>query len=140
MWGYLAPLLRLDFWFNQISVDFTPWVSYLLIGVFALAVVLGVVFYAFAWRKNIDKEHRRFLRQLGTMSFWAGVSGFALYAMTWQRIPVLSMRFFFVVWLFIFGYWKWLLIRRYVKEMPLLRQKEAEKAAYEKWLPKPKRK
>ena len=139
----LPTFLRFGYWFNIYALPFLPAVNVMILVVLSLLVLAGAVGYLIAVTsvgQKMDKYMRRLLRACAVASFWMGVCGFVLYFMTWQRIPVLSMRMWWIVWLAIFGWIASRLERWAKKEIPAERRLHAERAAYEKWLPKPKRK
>lgn len=135
----LRPLLTLGFWFNPIALPFLPLVGRITLVLMALFVVVGLACFALARHGIKDREMRRFLSRFSALSFWAGIAGALLYALNWQGVPFLSMRIFWVVWFGAFGYWKYLIMRDYLVEMPKRKAAQAERSAYEKWLPKPKK-
>lgn len=134
----MTPLLRFDFWFHLQAVPFTPtlgkMIFWLMVGLFAVGIVVRLLLLKSKW----EKETRKNLRGVSALLLFSGATGLVFYAFTWQMIPVLSMRFFYLVWLFAYGWWAYRLVKHIYKDLPLLRQKNAERAAYEKWLPKPK--
>lgn len=133
------PLLTLGFWFNPIALPFLPLVGRIILVLMALSVVIGLACWAVARYGTTEREMKRFLRRMSALSLWAGIVGFVLYALNWQGVPVLSMRIFWLAWLGAFGYWKYVIMRDYVVEMPKRKAAQAERSAYEKWLPKPKK-
>ena len=135
----LRPLLSLGFWFNPIALPFLPFLSRLILGLMALSVVMGFASWAVSRYGVKDREQKRLLRRVSALSLWAGIVGFLLYALNWQGVPFLSMRVFWLVWLGAFGFWKYLILRDYLVEMPKRKAAQAERSAYEKWLPKPKK-
>jgi hypothetical protein len=135
----LRPLLSLGFWFNPIALPFVPLLGRFILGLMALSVVLGFACWAVSRYGVKDREQKHFLRRVSALSLWAGIVGFVLYGLNWQGVPILSMRIFWLVWLGAFGYWKYLIMRDYLVEMPKRKVAQAERSAYEKWLPKPKK-
>ncbi len=139
MWNVIAPLFTLNFWFSVTALPFTPVLDKVIL-IFMLGLTLsGIGIWVYAQQAVQDKTARQTQRSLATVLGLAGISGLYLYGVTWQRIPVLSMRIFFVVWVIGFGYWGYRLYRRVKIEIPLQRREALERAAYEKWLPKPKK-
>ncbi len=88
---------------------------------------------------GLEKERRRLLRRIALCLFSAGLSGLILFSFTWQQIPLLSMRFFYVIWFLSFAAWGFAIGKYAMKDLPLLQAERAERAAYEKWLPKAKK-
>lgn len=138
MWNYILPLFSFGFWFNPGFVPFTPWADKLILLVMLLLLVAGIGVYLYVLQAALEKDMRRAWRRISALLVWAGFCGLFLYVMNWQHIPVLSMRFFYVVWLGSFGWWAWTIIRHVTKILPKQRAEHAARQAYEKWLPKPK--
>lgn len=139
----LPTFLRFGYWFNIYALPFLPWVNVAILVVLSTLVLAGAVGYLTATAsltQKMDKYMRRLMRSGAVASFWIGVCGFVLYFMTWQSIPVLSMRMWWVVWLAVSAWIVSRLVRWAKKEIPAERRLHAERAAYEKWLPKPKHK
>lgn len=146
MFNFFLPLFRLSFWFGIQPVPFSLWIDRFILAVMFALLAASVACYVVAnlaqskgaWQERFDHDARRVLRRGAQCLFWASIVGFVLYGMTWQSIPVLSMRVLFVFWAAGFGWWGWQIVRYAWRELPLLRTRLAERAAYEKWLPKPK--
>jgi hypothetical protein len=140
MFNWLLPLLHPGFWFDLNAVPFTPWFEKGLLIVLAASLVVGIGLFIYVrLAKGLDKDGRRMWRRFGLLSLCAGASGFLLYFFVWERVPVLSMRIFWVVWVFGFGYWKWNIWKEHFRLIPAEQAKAKEREAYEKWLPKPKK-
>lgn len=139
MWNYITPLFSFGFWFNPAFVPFTPWADKLILIAMLLLFVAGIGVYVYARKAAMEKDLRRAWRRGSALLAWSGFSGLFLYAMNWQRVPVLSMRAFYLVWLGGFGWWAWIIFRHVTKELPKKRAEEEARRAYEKWLPKPKK-
>lgn len=140
MWPYLKPLLSWHFWFTALPQPFTQWAGRFLL-ILMLALLLGGVgIRAYVQLVHgLEKDRRRLLRRIALCLFSAGFSGLILYGFTWQEVPLLSMRFFYVVWFVSFAAWGFVIGKYALKDLPLLRAEQAERAAYEKWLPKAKK-
>ncbi|MFA6429326.1 MAG: hypothetical protein WCV84_02395 [Patescibacteria group bacterium] len=142
MFSLLKPLITLSFWFQLTGVPFTRTANIMILVLMGVLTVGGAGFWYYLHTKGsrFDRERRRVLWALSHLCLWSGLSGFALYAMVWQRIPLLSMRVWWLVLLAVFvGVIAWL-AKRWFKIIPLLDKELAERQRYEKWLPKPKKK
>jgi hypothetical protein len=140
MWGFFKPLVTLSYWFNLQSVPLSLPFSWLVPLFMAVVLVGGIAVYVLARPAKLEKDQRRYRRRLGNAMCWAGVVGLMLCGLTWLRVPLFGMRFFFLVWLIGFGWWLIHLLRYRFKIMPAERAVQAAREAYEKWLPKPKKK
>ncbi len=134
---YLTPLLRPGYWFSTTAIPFLPIIDKLVL-IFLLGLVIsGIGCFVYAkYGKGLAKYLKRLLRRYANLLTTAGGVGLLLYAFTWQRVPFLSMRFFFVLWAVLFGYWLWTIIRFQWKELPAKRKLREEQMERNKWLPK----
>ncbi|MCK9361119.1 hypothetical protein M0Q28_02715 [Patescibacteria group bacterium] len=140
MFNWILPLFKPSFWFNAMAVPFMPWLERALPIVLAFIGLAGVVALVYAkFGKGVEKDARKLWREIGTASLLAGLAGGLLYFFHWQRVPYLSMRLFWLLWLAGFGYWAYVIWKTHFKQLPAVRAQERERAAYEKWLPKPKK-
>lgn len=140
MINWILPLFKLSFWFSLDALPFMPWLDKALPIFMAAIMVIGFGLLIYAnYGKGLDKDMRHLWRRLGSLSVWAGISGLILYFFVWERIPVLSMRVFWLVWLVGFGWWKWKILKDHFRVLPAEKAKLKEREAYEKWLPKPKK-
>ncbi len=135
----LSSLLRPGYWFSLQAIPLLLWSRWMIFSVMIALLVCAIVLSSLGARKETEKSRRRILRRFAHVSGWAGTIGLILLGLTWIQVPILSMRFFFVVWFLGFGYWAWTILRYMTRELPLLNKRVAERAAYEKWLPKPKK-
>lgn len=138
MFNWILPLFKPSFWFNIMAVPFMPWLERGLPVVLAAFFLGGLVAMVYArYAKGVGKDARRLWRRMGSSAFFAGFSGAVLLFFHWQRVPYLSMRFYWLCWLAGFGYWGYSIWHDEFRKLPGERAKEAERASYEKWLPKP---
>lgn len=133
-------LLTLGFWFNPMAVPFMPWLERALPIALAFIGLAGLVAMIFArYGKGIEKDVRKMWMRIGSAAVSAGVLGGIMFFFHWQRVPYLTMRVYWLLWLVGFGYWAYLIWKDHFKKLPQQRAQERERAAYEKWLPKPKK-
>lgn len=136
MWNYFAPLFSPSFWFNLTPAPLLPWTSAMMVVVMVLLLVVGVI-ASFLAPRGRDKDERKIIHYGSGLAVGASVTGFLFYLFTLERVPVLSMRFFFLAWFVLFGIWTWKRIVKPAKLLPSLRKERVERENYEKWLPKP---
>lgn len=137
--GYIRPLVDLGYWLNPVAVPFIDVVSWVLLALMGLSFVGGIFAYFFQASKPKDKDVRHAWRRLGTLLMWAGGTGLALWFFTWQLVPYLSMRIWWLVWAIGYGYWAWVIYRYFRVEIPKKHASADQDAEYQKWLPKPKK-
>lgn len=138
MSSLFAPLVRSSFWFDLQTQPFSSWVNYIIL--FFIAALFAASVYVFHLRRAAqEKLVKRAWGQAFTACLSATLIGLVLYAITWQRIPVLGMRIFWPIWFLAHAAWGWAIYRRAQKQIPATRRTQAERQAYEKWLPKAKK-
>jgi hypothetical protein len=136
----LPSLLTFGYWFRLYPLPLVPVFAkiLLLVMIAILCIGVGTMLYA-RLAKGLEKPARLAIRSLGTVVLWAGIVGLYLYAMTWQTVPALGMRVWYIVWFVLFT---WLIARaarRLLKDVPAGQEAERARRSYEKWLPKPKK-
>lgn len=134
----MHPLLTFAFWFSLSAIPFTRVADALLLYGDVALIVAGAVCLACVTRLPLEKDLRKPVRSFCALLIWFGVVGLILYAFTWLRIPILSMRFFLLLWIGAYAAWGWNIWRRIFVIRPTQRQEAAAREAYEKWLPRPK--
>ena len=136
--NFITPLFSLSFWFSYYATPFSPWVSKLILILLAVLALSSILLLL--WKRQLkDIVKRHAASRLATCGITSVVVGLLLWLMTYENIPFLSARIFWLLWLGIFGTWKVMIFRRYQKEQRDARMThDPERAAYEKYLPKPK--
>lgn len=139
MWNFLRPLFSLNYWFSAYTLPFTPVLSWVILGLMAVLFLAGLYVYVAKRRSEANKDMKLAWRRLGTLFMWASITGFILWFFAWQLIPYLGARALWIVWLIAYGIWGYQIWRYVKRELPAKQAKLAEKAANDKWLPKPKK-
>ncbi len=107
--------------------------------IFVLLIAVGLL-TLFVWRRSQKSKMRKHaLSRVGHGLLWAGICGVVWLLMTVLGVPVLGMRMWLPIGIVFFG---WVFIgplREWWTTIPLQEQTTAQKASYEKWLPKPKK-
>ncbi len=132
----MQPLLTLRYWFTLNPAPFLPWAERFMLVAFGAFVVFGIVAWMAELKGRFSKPIKRAFERAASLLAWNGVLGLLLWAFSYERIPVLSMRFFYVLWLawVLWGFWR---IYRYVwVEIPAQESRARERAEREKWLPR----
>lgn len=129
-------LLSPTFWFQIQPPPFLYWTGLIMLVIFSAMIILGVGAKIYGTKANLDKLIRRAVERAGTLLLSMGLVGLTMYFISYERVPVLSMRVLYIVWLVGLGLWIWSLYR-YVKiEIPSKRSMAAEREKLNKWLPK----
>jgi Ca2+/Na+ antiporter len=130
------PLLRFSYWFNASPPPFAPVVDIALPIFFAVLLVAGIAAGIVAPRRKWEKMTRRLVERCGYMLTVLGVFGLVLYALSFERVPVLSARLGFLVWAGFVVYYAWQTYRFVRVEMPAVQKRREERERLEKWMPK----
>jgi len=127
-------------------VPFLSWTSDILLLIFAVLFFVGIMGLHSA-RQKADKPRkddlrgkteRKIMRYGSGLAIAASITGAIFYWFTAERVPVLSARFFFLIWFVVFAVWMWIRVVKPIRLLPLIHQEEVEREKYEKWLPRPK--
>ncbi|MFA4955118.1 MAG: hypothetical protein WC641_07465 [Patescibacteria group bacterium] len=103
---------------------------------FAACVVAGVIIYLMRLKKNLDKFSRRGMARIGTALLTMGGFGLALLFFEFERIPVLTMRALYLVWLILAAWWGYSIFRYITVKIPEIRKQREDRENFNKWLPK----
>lgn len=135
----MHPFLTLEYWFNVRAIPFTPIVERALIVAFVVWTFVGIGAYLFQLKRGFSKPAKRALRKFASLLTWSGIVGLVLWVFTYQRVPVFSMRFLYLLWIgwVVIGFYS---IYKYLwVEVPAKRKLHEERLEREKWLPKKKK-
>ncbi len=131
--------LSFSYWFSLYPPALVLPVQIVFGAIFLLLIAVGLVVLFVLRRQQSSKMRRHALSRFGHGLLWAGMSGILWLLMTVTGVPVLGMRLWLIVGALFFG---WVLVgpvREWRTSIPLQERGAAQKASYEKWLPKPKK-
>lgn len=134
----LPPLLTFQFWFNVNPTPFIPFVDRFILILMIVLVVGGIVALWLRAQKKHEKMVRRAFLRAGFLGVISGIVGLAFYFATFERVPFLSMRFIWVIWLLWTGVEARSLYRYVTIDIPAKAEVQAERERINKWLPKKK--
>lgn len=108
--------------------------------VFVLFFILGIVGHLVAERKGADRFIRTAGHKISSLCVTMGLLGVLLFFFSFEQVRLFGGRFWYPLW--IVGVLLWvLLIFRYLKrDIPLMREREAERRAQRQYLPGRKKK
>lgn len=132
--GY-APLLDYRYWTNPRPVPLGPSLVgsiFAFFGWFVLAAVALYVASRFVRKNDKLKEEvlRRFSRALGLTA----LLGYTCLFFSYEQLPVLGMRFWFLLVLVLFVVWLARAINFAVRDYPTMQKVRAERENFEKYL------
>lgn len=135
----LLPIFSLSFWLNPNPPQFLLWTDRFLLVLVVACTVVGIVTAVIRSRPGFDKWMRRGLSKIAALMITMGLAGLLLYAFSYERIPYLSMRVWWIAWLLIVAVWVWFVARYFRIDIPAARKQRIEREQFEKWLPKNKK-
>ncbi|MBU1348533.1 hypothetical protein KJ781_00475 [Patescibacteria group bacterium] len=133
----LPPLLQLSYWFDSLPPPFLPVIDRSLLAVFGILLVAGIIARIVASRHGWEKMTKRLVARSGGMLTTLGAFGLVLYALSYERVPVLSSRLGYLLWVGLLGWYVWKTYRFIRVEIPSVQKRREEREQLEKWLPKP---
>lgn len=134
----LPSLVTPSFWFSTVPMPFSFWTDRVLIVLSLAFSLVGIIGLVYLMRASIEKRVRRVYQSTAWQLIWIGLVGLLLWSFTYERVPVLSMRFAWIVWLGWIAWVVWSTWRRLRIELPAESERYAERDRLAKWLPKKK--
>jgi len=127
-------LLQPSFWFNLKPIPLLPTYDKVFTG---LVVLLGLLlitsfFIKKAYRKNI---YGKVLEEAYSFMLTNFGIGLILLFFNYESVPLLSARFWFILWAIEMGIWIYLIIRD-VKKIPARKEQFEKEKEYQKYIPK----
>jgi len=134
----LPSLLTPGYWFAPLPTPLMPPAHWALLVCFALLSASGIVLLVVLRRVSWDKLKRRIFGRVATALVTMGLVGLLLRGLDYEKVYLLSMRAFYLVWAACALAWAWSIYRYATKTVPAIRAKQSEREQFEKWLPKKK--
>ena len=131
------PLLTLNFWFDRtpppIGDLFQQIFFYGFGGMVALSLIITVLVRK---KKKTDPWVAKGFQKVSSWCLTMGIAGLALFFFSFEQVPFLSMRFWYLIWLIIALAWLVWIIRFFVRVIPTEKSKINQKKELEKYIPK----
>lgn len=125
-------LFALNFWFNLRPGHLSPAYQNILIGFLIFLLVLSVL--AFILKRNKKNLFFRVWEKILSFSSTNLIIGLVLWFLNYELAPLLSSRFWYLLWAAGMAVWIYLIIKFCVK-IPEKKKQIAEEKAYKKYLP-----
>lgn len=135
----MHPLLTLWYWLNPNPVPFQPAMDRVLLMIFIVLLVAGIVVWMLRLRGGYGKEVKKAFSRLANHLSWTGIVGLVLWAISYERVPWLSVRVLFLLWLVWFVIGLWFVFRYVWWGIPAQQARRSEREEQQKWLPKKKK-
>lgn len=130
------PLFKLGYWLNPrppvLEQSFQTFFFYFFGAMLALALVINILVRK---KKKEDPWVARGFQKISSWCLTLGISGLALLFFSFERLPVLSMRFFFLLWFIGAIVWTVFIIKFFVKKIPAEKKKIQEHQNLKKYIP-----
>lgn len=104
---------------------------------FILLKVLGKIVFL-RYKKDLSAPERRLMSKAESMLLTMGFAGVAWVFFAYQGLPILSARFWFLVWIVSFILWAYTLMHYALVALPEEIKKIKEKERFNRYLPKKK--
>jgi len=136
----LRPIIKPSFWFDLDPPALTAGFEQFFFIFFALMVILGAIVRIVARKHKEDRYVRQVFSRIAQLLFTMGTLGLIVYFFSFEGIYFLGARFWFLLWLA--GTITWgVFIWRYIKvTVPEMKEAAANKAEFNKYIPKKKKK
>ena len=130
------PLLNLQYWFGNSPPPMAPEWASIFFGVFGAMFLFGLIIRLVASRGKHDRFVAQSFVRLSRLLVVLGVLGIIIVFLSFEQIPFLGSRFWFLIWGLILIIWFGWIVRYLVKVVPKERQAAFERARREQYLPK----
>jgi hypothetical protein len=125
-------LISLSYWFNSRPGNYTA-LSFKILAIFLILLLLAFVFIKVMNKRKNGPYHKIFSR-LSSFSFSNFFIGLFLFFFSYELIPVLSSRFWYLLWAL--GMVAWLIfIMMEIKKIPEKKRRIAEEKEFKKYIP-----
>lgn len=127
-------LLKLSFWFNIRPIPLLPIYNKAFTG---FVILLGVLFIASFFIKKAYKKslYGKVLEDIYSFLFSNFGIGLILLFFNYEMIPLLSARFWFILWALEMGLWIYMIVRD-AKKIPARKEQFDKEKEFKKYLPK----
>jgi len=132
-------LLTLSFWFNLYPPALQAWALQFLLIFFIAIFALGIFARIYCFKSKTDKLNKKAFTRLSDSLLVMGALGLLLTLFGYEQIPILSMRFGFVIWFAALVFWFYELYKFIYIKIPKIRAQNQARQETDKWLPKPKK-
>lgn len=133
------PLLTLQFWFDKKPPVMMPVFQQSFFYFFGALVVLSLIITVLIRpKKKTDPWVAKGFQKVSSWCLTMGIAGLIIFFFSFEQVPFLSMRFWYIVWLIAAVAWLVWVVRFFVKVVPAEKAKIRQKKELEKYIPKSK--
>jgi len=131
----MGNFFKLSFWFDVIPDPYTLPVFWVLIGVFALTVILGLAALFFLKKYRENKLAKKVWSKFMSWGYTVGLVGLLLVFFKQQRAPYFGMRIIMGIWLLVVLVWLGFILKFWLLEAPKIKKEKQAKEQLRKYLP-----
>lgn len=102
---------------------------------FAIMIAIGLAAKIFQTAKKLEKFQSKMLEKIISFFIVLGAVGLGLAWLRYERVQILSGRFWLVVWLIIAALWLYPILKYWIKIAPEAKKRSEEKKLFTKYLP-----
>ena len=129
-------LLTLHYWFQIQPPAFAAKPSYILLGFFIALIIAAIAVKVYRVKKHdMEKLWRRAYDKIFSSLLTMGIVGLFMFLFSYEQIPILSMRFLYLIWSAGFILWAYLIYLYITKEIPAKKAMQQQRDEQNKWLP-----
>lgn len=127
----MGNLLTLNFWFNSRPESLLPASQKALIGFIVFCFLLWLVCVLWAKRKNVNRKILKSFASFGLANF---ILGLLFWFFSFERIPILSAKFWYVIWFAGIATWLYFIYKRY-KKIELMKEQAKKEKELKRYIP-----
>ena len=128
----MSNLFKPSFWFNIRPDALLPVFEK---GLIAFIVILAILFGIFKFLKKIKKgAYTKIYEALASLFFTNTLIGIFLYFFAYEMVPLLSARFWFLIWGIEMAVWMFFIIRKLI-EIPKIKEQIQKEKEFKKYIP-----
>jgi len=128
-------MLNLSFWLNTRPGDLSGDAKKIIYVFLALLIIMGIISFLRA-RKKVKAEWRIW-NKVFNFSLSNIIIGLLLLFFSFELTPVLSMRFFYLLWIILMAVWLFFIFKNY-KKITSIKEELIKKQNYNKYIPQKK--
>ena len=128
--------MTVGYWFSKTGAPFVGWVAIVVAILIILIFAEGLVVKYIGYRSRRNPPLYRVLSRWGRAALWIGVIGAVLYGFTYEQIPYVSARFWWLLLIAGTLWWKIAILKDIGTRYKVEKSALSEKQAREKYLPK----
>lgn len=124
-------LITLNYWFNMRAGELTNAAQWILIFFIVMLAIFYIISYIYSKKKGL---YFKIANRIKSFTITNGTIGLVLLFFTYEAIPFLSMRFWFMVWFISMIIWLVFIIRNLL-QIPKLKEALEKEREFKKYIP-----